>query len=290
MPLPLVATAVYPMRRDWIEAYLAGIAALAEPVTLLLLREAGTSMPACDLPHHRVISREAPSGITGGALRAAMLQTALAEAPEFVICTDYDDVIGRDAVALHRSALQQADISFGDMALLDANGTDRGAHFLDVAPVPQKIQGSVAITDCNFFGFTNTAMRTDLLKQWDGVLPSGLAAADWWLFTRWLDGGFIASRTASPVVAYRSHAESILGACKAADLAALRRRIEIALAHFSALPQRADRKAAQNGLRNLASALEGRPRQVEQGLAALPQNCVWFQDVFALAETCEARV
>lgn len=286
MPRPLVATAAYPMQQDWVEAYLSGIAALSEPVTLLLLREAGTAMPDVDMPRHRVISPEAPAGVTGPALRAAMLQAAVAEAPEFVICVDFDDVIGADAVAQHRTALQNADISFSDMTLMDGDGVECRRQFHDAMAVPQYVEDSAAITAYNFFGFTNTALKTCFLREWDGVLPAGVVAADWWLFTHWLDGGAKASCTTAPTVAYRSHDSSLLGARKAADLTMLSRRLGIAQAHFAALPSRADRQVAQRRLQALSVGLKSRPAEAEHALATLPSYCVWFQDVFAVADRC----
>lgn len=284
MPLPLIATAVYPMQQSWIDAFFAGIAALKEPVILLLQREAGVAEPDCDLPGHRVISPEAPSGVTGADLRVAMLRAALAQAPECVICLDYDDVVEPEAVSLHRAALRTADISFGDMFLIDDAGVDCGARFLDAMAVPQDVAGSAAIARRNFFGFTNTAMRTSVLKNWDGKFPDSVVAADWWLFSGWLDAGARAFRTAAPVVRYRSHDNSLLGARKAADLAMLRRKLSVALAHFAALPQRADRMAAQQNLYALADALESRPAVVSSALEGLPAYCLWFQDLFALAD------
>lgn len=285
MSLPLIATAIYPMPQSWIDAFFAGIAALKEPVILLLQREAGTAMPVCDLPGHRVISPEAPSGVTGADLRATMLQAALAQAPECVICLDYDDVVMPEAVSLHRAALRTADISFGDMFLIDGAGADCGVRFFDAMSVPQDVTGSTPITRQNFLGFTNTAVQTGLLKNWDGKFPDDVVAADWWLFSSWLDAGARARQAVAPVVCYRSHDNSLLGARKAADLTRLRRKLLIAQAHFAALSGRADRRAAQESLGALAKALETRPAAVTRALASLPDFCLWFQDVFALADS-----
>ncbi|CAN0545969.1 unnamed protein product, partial [Laminaria digitata] len=136
----------------------------------------------------------------------------------------------------HGATLESADISFGDLQLIDARGENTGARFFDNADVPWHISGVDHVLDRNFLGLTNTAIRRNAIPDAALAIPDNVVAVDWWLFTTLLLSGLKARRVPEHVADYRIFADNELGIGPPSSRAALRHVIDIALRHYRAFP------------------------------------------------------
>jgi hypothetical protein len=282
-----ICTAAYPEAPSYIADYVAGVDAASRehPETELILAvedgfDASVQVARHVAAHIAVRLEHAPGPTTPAGLRGLMLAAAAASDADVIVFADFDDRLLPGALRLHANALDEADISYGDMVLVDAAGRRLGRNYFDGAQVPDRVDHSAALLDRNFMGFTNTAVRRSVLCEDACAVPVAAAAADWWLFTVLLAGGRHARRAAAPVVEYRQHEGSTLGAAPAETLARLRARAALALEHHRLLADRLATADRQDALRRLIDAID----RGGTGAARLLSHArtgagVWFDDV-----------
>jgi hypothetical protein len=282
-----ICSAAYPEEPAFIADFMAGVAAASRdfPETELVLAveygfdECPGLADGVPAPVS-VRTRRAPRPTTPAELRGQMLTAASASAADVVVFADFDDRLLPEALGLHARALDDADISFGDMVLADSGGRRLGRRFFDGASIPNSFTGPGAIIERNFLGFGNTAVRRAVLLDADLSIPTDAMPADWWFFTALLSKGLRAARTDGPVSLYRSHANSALGAEAAASAPALRARAALALSHYAQLDGRVDTKAARRAVEDLIRLIDGGDGSFAAVASAL-DDCpaVWFEDV-----------
>jgi len=228
----------------------------------------------------RIRMDRAPRPTTPAGLRRRMLAAALASDADIVVFADFDDRLEPEALGLHAQALAQADVSYGDMILIDGAGRRLGRRFFDGAAIPDSFVGPDAIVERNFLGFGNTAVRRASLARADLAVPDDAMPADWWFFTALLSDGLRACRAAGPVSMYRWHARSTLGGAPAATSAALRTRAGLALSHYAQLVDRVDAASAQRAVERLIRFIDSGDGSFA-ALAPALDGCpaVWFEDV-----------
>jgi hypothetical protein len=219
-----------------------------------------------------------------------MLDAAAASDADIVVFADFDDRLLPDALRLHADALDEADISYGDMVLIDGAGQPLDSNFFDGAAIPKDVGGPAAIAERNFLGFGNTAVRRAALARAALSMPDDAMPADWWLFTMLLSGGLKGRRTDAPVALYRSHGASTLGAAPATTLTVLRRRAAMALNHHRQLDARVDVSAACRAVERLVDYID-RDHRAWSMLSPVLVDCpgVWFEDV-ARASRAVAKI
>lgn len=287
-----VATSLYEAARPFLADWIAGVrAALPPGATLELVVAAhGFAAPEAALaglsPPARLVVAPLPAAASIAAVRNAMVAAAARAPADLVVFCDADDALLPGAVAGHARALTDADFSYGDLALMAADGRDLGATFFAEGDVPDRIAAGApaggALADRNFVGFSNAAVRPAALAG-ARPAPDGIEAVDWFLFSTLLSAGAVGRRAAGAVARYRQHGGNLLGAGVGADLAAARRRVAMALAVQAALavPERARRRATLERLLADEALLT-------RAMRATPATRgVWFADVAAWADHAE---
>jgi hypothetical protein len=140
-----------------------------------------------------------PSGATPAQIR----QQALARIVEIysaVVLVDSDDLLHPSRVAAARAALQTSELAGCALRLIDQQGTDLDLTF-DLPP-PHRPED--VFPRNNVFGFSNSAFRSELLRQCLPI-PAGAVLVDWFLATRaWLLGARL-SFDRVPRMDYRQH-------------------------------------------------------------------------------------
>jgi hypothetical protein len=282
-----VCSAAYPEAPAFVRDFFAGVerAARGHPETELILAvehgyEALDALARDQVPHLPFRACYAEGRTTAAGLRRRMLEAAAASDADIVVFADFDDRLEPEALGLHAKALAQAEISYGDMRLADAEGRPLARNFFDGADIPDGIAGPDALVGRNFLGFGNTAMRRDALAQARLAVPDDAMPADWWVFTLLLSGGLKARRTDAAVSMYRCHSNSTLGASPSATAATLRRRAAMALDHYARLGARLDAGGARRAAERLVRFLD-RGEGSFAALAPALKDCpaVWFEDV-----------
>ena len=278
--------AARPYLTDWIEGALE--AACGRDVRVVIAIDGLVDPESAFAPLLRELPVTlVPAGGTPAAVRGAMLRAGRESDAEVLVFVDMDDVPLADAFHSHLAALSEADFSYGDMGLIDDDGTPLGPTFFRDCAIPERLAGKSgrrALIARNFLGFTNTALRRASLDRSACAIPDGLVAADWWLFTALLRTGRRGAKTAAPVVRYRMHPGNMFGGRPDPNPAAVARRIEIARRHYAALADDPDAAEWEQAYAQLALKIQetGNPmaRKIENACAA---PGVWFEDVAQLA-------
>lgn len=288
-----VCTALYEGARAFLPAYLAGLASAAKGEELSLVvavddLEAPDEVIAQLETVCPVVAVSAPEGAGPAQVRKRLLLEAVAGSADILIFTDMDDVLSADAPGKHRDNLQQADISFGDMQLIDSTGRDVERRFFDGAEIPWMLCGPDAILDRNFLGLSNTAIRRASIPDSALCVPEHIRAVDWWLFTSLLLAGRTARRIPSHVAQYRVYSTNTLGADMPATREALRNQIDMAIRHYKAFPAIAEFAIRRQRLTELADEVAGwTSHELAVALSATEAKPgVWFE---SLSRLCEPR-
>lgn len=279
-----VCTALYEAGRPYLAAYRAGLrAAVAGTESRLVLAVDDFATPDAVIEALReicpVTAVAAPVGATPAAVRQCLIAAGLDTGAEILVFADMDDMLAANAPRLHADALADADISFGDLDLIDARGEFLRRRFFDGVDIPRHVSGPADLAGRNFLGLSNTAVRAAALPEEALHIPADVVAADWWLFTTLLRAGRTARRTMSSVAAYRLYGGNTLGAGVPATRAELRRAIDIALRHYRAFPATVALAARRGRLEALSQRIEAAPdAQVAAALnACTGRPGVWFE-------------
>lgn len=282
-----VCTSIYEAARPFLPDYLDGLrhvgAALGHPVDLVLANDGFRGAAEAFAGAGGAVRIVEARGSRIAGVRCKMIEAAAASNSETILFCDLDDVILPGA-ARHLAILESADISFGDLRLVDATRNPLSASFLQGAKIPDCISGPDALVEHNFLGFSNTAMRREAIAPAAVKIPDDQETADWWFFTTLLEAGATAARCPEPVAEYRLHEANTLGGCPVPTVAAALARCRLFLAHQAALPRRAARVAASERIERLAAAMTADPAAWTPILRQVcSQPGVWFDDLNAAA-------
>lgn len=145
----------------------------------------------------------AAAGMTPAQVRqAAFIQIVSQYAA--VVFVDSDDVLAVSRVAAAREALRISEVNGCSLQLVDEAGSDLGAVFR-----PASLDTAVAnLPRTNVFGLSNTAYRTDILRQCLPI-PKECVLVDWYLATRAWALGAQFSFDFDTHMAYRQHPNNI---------------------------------------------------------------------------------
>lgn len=234
-----------------------------------------------------VVTVDVAPGHTPAGVRGAMLTAGHATGADILIFIDMDDMIAPRALDRHLVALAGADFSYGDLDLVDVSGRNLGRCFFDSAGIPDRVDDVAAISDRNFLGFSNTAVRASRISPVAMIVPEDIVAADWWFFTMLLLSGQSGKRAPGTVAKYRLHDANTLGAGAPRTASDAIGQSEAMLRHYRAfsahrvLAQRADK------IEKVLDQLRRAPaRELEAHLAASRgEGGAWFEGLGGLAET-----
>lgn len=281
-----ICVTLYEEGRPYLDDFLRAVRTASQGREVILvaavdgLRDAAIALSVLE-PDIQVLRVSSPGGLSPVAMRRIMLTTGYTSGAGTLIFIDMDDVLAPDALALHAAALRDADISFGDLKIVDQGGACSGRHFFDAASIPDRLRDAVPLRARNFLGFSNTAVRAANIPADALAIPEGVVAADWWFFTSLMLGGCRAQKTSAPVASYRLHPGNILGAGVPADPAQALSQACAMECHYRAFPRNEDFVALAADTKRRIAALDRMPRGVlaERLYAMRGQPGVWFEHV-----------
>jgi len=288
MPPLAVCTTLYPAGLPYFDDYCRGLVAAAKhckaPLHLVLICDGlGESAFTKQVEMLDQLAEIHLTPLTEGgpaAARRLMLKTAAALPVTAVGCYDMDDILDAAGLGRHMAALQTAEISYGDMDLIDENGNAVGRTFFSGQKIPDRVDDPGELLCRNFMGFTNTAVQRDIVGATAAAIPDDITAVDWWFYTSLLSKGYSAARTDGTVVAYRTHGQSTLGAAGAMDDSTLLRQCRIMREHYAQLPPSREVRRADAEVERLMQI----PADARTKLRPPSQSGVWYDDV---ARACE---
>lgn len=289
-PDVLVCTALYAGALPYVERYAAALrraAAASNANVELLLALDGVDRnlrelePLDDLPRQFLVA----GGLDVAGVRSRLLRAAHEGKALLVVFTDADDMLEPTALAQHIAALETADFSYGDQIPIDRGDAVLQESFFAGLSIPRRVHSPMTLLFRNFIGFTGAAVRREKLPEEALQVPAGVQAADWWFFTILLHRGLAGQQTEYPVVRYRLHGANTLGPVPDATLPAFRRRCEIALAHYRALPPSGPVTECIRAVTRLVQSVASDPATWQPKVAgACAVRGVWFDDVWRLAK------
>lgn len=149
-----------------------------------------------------VLSR---SGSTAAQVREKALARII-DSADGVVLVDSDDILHPTRVASARMDLQASDVSACALRLVDYQKQSLGK----ILSLGQHDRPEEILPRNNVFGFSNSAYRSELLRQCLPI-PSQCVLVDWFLATRaWLLGARL-SFDSEPRMDYRQHGSNIAG-------------------------------------------------------------------------------
>lgn len=231
----------------------------------------------------RVLTIHAPPQTPPVALRRLMLEAGMSSGADCLVFCDCDDVVSKSAASLHRRGLRDADISYGDLDLINWKGERLNQSLFGGAPAFQRISGSDSIAQRNVFGLSNTAVRSSVFAGGIPEIPQSVVAVDWYLFTVLLDQGAHAAYAGGSVASYRQYVDNTLGASAAVSSDQLAKRLTIAERHFQALPTTRARQEAELALRRVRQELDKESGAIQETMTLMPPLRAWYEDLFGIA-------
>ena len=215
-------------------------------------------------------------------IRNILIKNACMLNGDILIFIDMDDLLLENNLIAHREALEHADISFGDMSIVDKNGDFLNKNLFDKTRLPNLIKDYKPLLTGNFMGLSNTAIRKNVLEKNFIEIPSHLVATDWWLYTMLLLKGCIAKKTKYKVASYRQHANNVLGYRNNNQLDAFLKTCKIAKEHFLSLPNLLDFKNAVTKITIVEEFALKNPSIVLKSLNKKKNfKNVWFSEIFS---------
>jgi len=279
-----ICTTVFPSGLPFFGAYCQGLVNAAQlysgQVHLVLVSDGLEVSDFADLAQNlRGVTELHIEPLTSGgpaAARRLMLELAAALPVTAVVCYDMDDIPDPSGLSRHMSVLQNADISFGDMNLIDATGRTLDRTFFAGQDIPDRLGDPAPLLYRNFMGFTNTAMKREHIMPMAMSIPNGITAIDWWFYTSLLKQTFNAAKTDGPVVAYRTHGQNIVGSGGIDSDETLLRQCHIMRQHYAHLPPSENIRQADRAVERLV-AMSTEARMALRVAAPLPG--VWYDEV-----------
>ena len=286
-----ICAALYEAGRPFLAAFLEALSAAANGRDVVFiaavdgLRDAEKAL--ADVAERiDIITVDVPAGHTPAGVRRAMLAAGQETGADALVFNDMDDLIAPGALDLHFDALKQADFSYGDMDLIGSSGNDLGRRFFDNATVPDHVDNVAAISDRNFLGFSNTAVRTSRIAPVALAIPEDVVAADWWFYTMLLLGGLSGMKAAGPVAAYRIHDANTLGAGTPRTVTGAIGQTEAMLRHYRAFSAHPALGARAEETEQVLAKLRNAPeRELTKHLGAAGDDSgAWFEGITRIAE------
>lgn len=197
------------------------------------------------------------SGLSLGKAREALFKCAKTQRSDICIFVDADDMLTSDAIDAYTHSIQTADFVCGNLQLVDEIGQNIECQTLyDEWNISGKIKSSDILLNGNFIGLGAVALTNKCLDSIPDQIPEDIIGVDWWIFYKLLEAGFTGNILKKPTILYRQHGNNVSGIFPTHNLEILKKRIQIALAHFSHIDKTEDVEKRLIGLKRLLTKLD----------------------------------
>jgi len=230
----VVCTVVYPSSLMYWRDFLNSLISQDEPTDLVVVHE-DINPRLLGLENFRgrtIAVRGTNDGLEN---RRIMIEAALGECYEWLIFADSDDYFDPARNSVISRLARNCDCVVNDLAIIDRDGQLLRDAQWSGRLGEEKIIDPVFLEDKNIMGLSNTAIKADFLK---GIsVPSGVLAADWYLFTLAIRKGARALFTSSTRTYYRQHGNNAAGAVDMLSAERVSAAVRVKAAHYRLLPK-----------------------------------------------------
>jgi hypothetical protein len=285
-----ICTSVYEAGRPYLGQWIVGAVNAAKGLSVRavvavddLLSPEESLRPLSEAMELTVVT--ADRGSTVANVRRTMFSAARESRADIVVFCDMDDWLLETAFKEHAETLKEADISYGDLRIVDRVGNSMGRNFFDGNDVPDRTENPGQLTDRNWLGLSNTAILGDCLSTEVMDVPNAVIAVDWWFFSTLLRMGRQGGRAATTVAAYRMHDANILGSKASVCLSDVHRRIAIIERHFECFQGDPHFSRRTKQLIALKVRCEREPDQILRQLENYSSRShLWHEDITRLLD------
>ncbi|MEW5767136.1 MAG: glycosyltransferase [bacterium] len=150
---------------------------------------------------------------------------------EYIIFTDSDDFFSENRVEKSIELLRYYHIVANDLTPVSEKGEVLNSLYLSNRIDNRSEIRFDFISDKNIFGFSNTSLRWECLREGVGF-DKDLIAVDWYLFSTLLKKGCRAVFTNEAVTFYRIYQDNVVGLSSDIDKAKVEKEINVKLLHY----------------------------------------------------------
>lgn len=202
-----VVTVIYPGVEPYLKEFLSSLSGQTyKAFDVYMINDGLPQLDFYRLNGLRIQVKEA--GGSPALLRKAVVNWAIDKGSDVIIFADSDDYFQKDRVKVSVQLLEQYDIVVNELVVVGEQVKTPfsmlGEHFRE----GQEITKS-DIFEKNCMGLSNTAIRSGKLSSFLGLIPNGIIAFDWALFSFCLNKGASAVFTKRTWTFYRQHLNNI---------------------------------------------------------------------------------
>ena len=185
------------------------------------------------LKNNRVTLLNIENKHTPSEIRLLGIRYALNNNYKYIVFSDADDYFSINRISLSKNRLKNNDFAFNNIKLVNEIGMDINNQNYFNLKIKKEYFSYIELIDRNIFGFTNTAVKVNNLK--DLYIPKEIIAVDWWLFSVLLlnrcKGGFIKE----VISYYRQHNDNFIGISDKLNKTILQKGIKTKQIHYKNL-------------------------------------------------------
>jgi glycosyltransferase involved in cell wall biosynthesis len=156
------------------------------------------------------------------------------EGYEYIIFTDSDDYFSNNRIEKSIELLKFNNIVVNDLTTVSHNKSILESSYLSQRLVNLSTINYEFVTDKNIFGFSNTALKLELLKN-KVTFNKELIAVDWYFFSNLLQAGHKGIFTNESMTFYRIYESNAVGLSTDTNIQKLEKGINAKICHYKAL-------------------------------------------------------
>ena len=137
------------------------------------------------------------------------IKQALNKGYKAIVFGDADDYFAKNRIEVSKALLKDFDIVVNDIELVNERNVRIKKGYLSRRIKDKEVLGIQDISDRNFMGMSNTAVKSSLLESL--VINEDVIAVDWFIFSVLLKKGCKAVFTSETETYYRQHGGNTIG-------------------------------------------------------------------------------
>lgn len=156
------------------------------------------------------------------------------EGYEYLIFADSDDYFSNNRIEKSIKLLKSNNIVVNDLTTVSHDRNILESSYLSQRLINRSTINYEFITDKNIFGFSNTALRLELLTN-KITFNKGLIAVDWYFFSSLLKTGYNGIFTNESMTFYRTYESNTVGLSTDINIQRIEKGINAKIYHYKAL-------------------------------------------------------
>ena len=202
---------------------------IAEGVDLLILNDNFDMNTLNSMPEATVL--DMPPHFSPAEIRQVGIEYSVESGYQNIIFSDGDDFFSSDRIMESLLHLEGSEFIYNQVIPVDSNGTILSSVTPSHMRMPSSVSSVDSLLDYNFLGLSNTAVTLKFLN--DFIIPGGLVAVDWYLFTILLLMGAKGRFVKNAKTYYRQTESNLVGSQQPLNKERLQVGIDVKYNHYT---------------------------------------------------------